>query len=379
MTEKLYYTDAYISEFRACVISSRRVGEKILTVLDKTAFFPEEGGQSADTGYVGDARVLDVRESLGVIYHETDRELPIGEVNCRLDFDKRFEKMQCHTAEHILCGIIHSRFGFDNVGFHLGDEIVTFDVNAPLTEAELASAEQEANRAVFSCLPVTAAFPEKEELKSLSYRAKLDISDGVRIVKIGDIDACACCAPHVKNTGEIGLIKIVDFMKHRGGTRIFMVAGRLALADYSATLSNLKKISAMLSVPRLDGAKGLSAYISDAQNREYTMKTSSAALAEALADSLDFSDGTVVKYIPGISMDELRTFAGAAYERLSGTLVALTGKEGDYKYIITSKTENLSQRAREINAALGGRGGGKPEAIQGLFSATLSEIKNYFK
>ena len=379
MTEKLYYSDAYIREFSASVISSERVGEKNITVLDKTAFFPEEGGQSSDTGYIGEARVLHVYEKCGIIYHETDREVEGVTVSCRLDFDKRFEKMQCHTAEHILCGIIHTRFGLDNVGFHLGDEIVTFDINGVLGEADIRELEEEANSAVFGNLPVRAYFPEKEELESLSYRAKLDLSEGVRVVEIGDIDACACCAPHVSFTGEIGLIKIIDFMKHRGGTRIFMVAGRRALLDYRATLDNLKRISAALSVPRLDAAEGHAAYMRDVANRDYTLKKSATALASVLAESLPYTDGNLVKYIPDIGIDELRAFVNAAADRVSGTLVALIGSERDYKYIITSKTENLSARAKEINLALGGRGGGKPETIQGSFSASLSEIRDYFK
>lgn len=379
MTEKLYYNDAYISEFSASVISSSPVGDKFITVLDKTAFFPEEGGQSADTGYIGEARVISATERDGVIYHETDRAVPTGEAFCRLDFDKRFEKMQCHTAEHILCGVIHNRFGYDNVGFHLGDEIVTFDISEPLSETELSEVEWEANRAVFDNLPVRAYFPESEKLKSLSYRAKLDLTEGVRIVEIGDIDSCACCAPHVRYTGEIGLIKIIDFMKHRGGMRIFMVAGRRALTDYRLTLENLKKISAALSVPRLEGAEGFSAYVRESERREYLLKTRAASLAEALAESLPYTEGNLVRYIPGIGIEELRAFVNAAEGKVSGILASLVGKEGDYKYIITSKKENLSARAKEINSALGGRGGGKPEAIQGSFSASLSEIEEYFK
>ena len=168
-------------------------------------------------------------------------------------------------------------------------------------------------------------------------------------------------------------------MKHRGGTRIFMVAGKRALLDYCATLDNLKKISASLSVPRLDAAEGHAAYMRDVENQKYVMKTRSAALARALAESLDYTDGNLVKYIPDAGIDELRAFMNAAEGKASGILVGLIGSEGDFKYIITSKSENLSARAREINSALGGRGGGKPEAIQGSFSANLFEIIEYFK
>ncbi len=379
MTEKLYYKDSYIREFCATVLSVESLDGKTLAVLDKTAFFPEEGGQSADRGYIGDVRVLDVFEREGTVYHVTDGEPPLGEVFCKIDFDERYEKMQCHTAEHILCGIIHRLYGLENVGFHLGEELVTFDVSAPLTRAELDTVEELANRAVFDNIPVETLTPLPEELASLSYRAKLDIKEGVRIVKIGEVDSCACCAPHVASTGEIGLIKILDFMKHRGGTRIFMVAGRRALLDYRRKYENILKISALLSVPQHETAEGLRAYIADREEERYKLREASKRLAEALAESVSATDGNVVRYIPDVGIDELRAFVNAAAPRVGGTLVALTGCEGDYKYIITSKKENLAISARAINTALSGRGGGKPDVIQGSFRTDLLSICEYFK
>jgi alanyl-tRNA synthetase len=200
-------------------------------ILDRTAFFPEEGGQSADTGKIGDAQVLYVYERDNIVHHITDKSPLLGNNKCCLDFQDRYEKMQLHTAEHILCGILHKKYGYDNVGFHIGDDVVTFDINVVLSREILDEVEDEANAVVYSNIKVDTFFPKADELEKLNYRSKLDITDNVRIVQIGDVDACACCAPHVSATGEIGLIKMLHFEKHRGGTRIWMSAGYRALAD----------------------------------------------------------------------------------------------------------------------------------------------------
>ena len=206
MTEKLYYISAYTSKFSATVVSFFTEGDKLLAVLDKTAFFPEEGGQSADTGMIGGACVIDVTERDGIIYHTVDTPLTVGEtVECTIDFAERYEKMKCHTAEHILCGIMHKLYGAENIGFHLGDDVVTFDVSPVLTRADLDRVEDIANRIIAENVDVVASFPTREELCALEYRAKLDLTENVRIVSIGDYDKCACCAPHVEKTGEIGL------------------------------------------------------------------------------------------------------------------------------------------------------------------------------
>ena len=198
MTEKLYYKDSYISEFSANILSSRPCGELFDIVLDRTAFFPEEGGQSADSGYIGEARVIYVYEDYGTVYHRVDKLPENSAVFCKVDFSERFDKMQQHTAEHILSGIIHALYGYDNVGFHLGDDVVTFDINHPMTREELDRVENLANKAVFDNIKVETMFPSAEELQKMSYRSKLDLSENVRIVKIGDVDSCACCAPHEK-------------------------------------------------------------------------------------------------------------------------------------------------------------------------------------
>ncbi|MBQ8302152.1 MAG: alanyl-tRNA editing protein [Clostridia bacterium] len=379
MTEKLYYQNAYISTFEANVVDFTPTDKGYDVILDKTAFFPEEGGQSSDTGYIGDARVSYVYEKDGVIHHITDKCPSLGEKNCVLDFADRFEKMQCHTAEHILCGIIHRLFGLDNVGFHLGEDEVTFDVNGVLTRADLDRVEIIANNAVFSNWPIETFFPSADELSKIEYRSKLEITEGVRLVKIAAIDTCACCAPHVAFTGEIGLIKILDFMKHRGGTRIWMVAGHRALSDYRARYENIKRISGMLSAPQLETADVLETYVSESEEIKASLKQARLKIAELEAQSVLETDGSAVFYFPDFTIPELIAFSNVANKKVGKITVALSGTEGDYKYVISSESVDLKSSAKSINGALSGRGGGKPNMIQGSFSATLEEIKRYFE
>ena len=379
MTEKLYYENAYIRFFAANVVEVTPTDKGHDVILDKTAFFPEEGGQSSDTGYIGDARVSYVYERDGIVHHLTDREPSLGEANCSLDFEARFEKMQCHTAEHILCGIIHRLFGLDNVGFHIGDDEVTFDVNGVLDREQLNKVEILANEAVFANLKIDTIFPTPDELSEIEYRAKLEITEGVRLVRIGDVDTCACCAPHVAYTGEIGMIKILDFMKHRGGTRIWMVAGKRALADYRLRYDNVKRISGMLSAPQPEIANVLSDYIAESDETRSALKQARLRIAELEAEKIQPTDASAVFYLPDFSIPELIAFSNVANKKIGKITVALSGIDGDYKYVISSNTTDLRAMAKDINSALSGRGGGRPEMIQGSFGATLGEIQDYFK
>ncbi len=379
-TEKLYYKDPYLTSFDATVISSAPTDGGFLVILDRTAFFPEEGGQSADVGYIGDARVRDVYERDGRIYHVTDAEPVLGAVvSCRIEFNERYEKMKCHTAEHILCGIIHSAYGFDNVGFHLGSEEVVFDVSGVMDAQMISWTEAMANRSVAENHEVRAYFPSPSELEDLEYRAKLDIRENVRIVEIGTVDKCACCAPHVRFTGEIGIIKILGFEKHRGGTRIRMTAGLRALADYRARLAEIQKISELLCTPQSEVASGVERLVHE--NEELRFKIKSAALRSARAAAADLSptDGNAICYDPDFGMEELRELSKAAAGKVGGMLIALGGNEGDIKYVITSATCDLRAVAKEMNLSLLGRGGGRAEMLQGSFGAPLEKIKEYFK
>ena len=377
MTEKLYYIDSYMSEFSANVISVTEAEGAYEVVLDKTAFFPEEGGQSSDRGYIGESYVSYVYEKDGIIYHRVDAP-PVGtDVFCKIDFAERFDKMQQHTAEHILSGVIHALYGYNNVGFHLGEDIVTFDIDHPLTREQLDEVENLANRAVFETIKIETSFPDAAELENMFYRSKLDLTENVRIVKIGDVDSCACCAPHVAYTGEVGLIKCLDFMHHRGGVRITMCAGARALTDYREKYRNIKEISAILSEPQHTTAEALRRLYADYEKLKFELKNARRAYALSLADTVSTERNFVI-VLDNVEMDELRDFANKAVSRVGGILVALMGKDGDYKYIMASSSVDLRAKSKEINQHLSGRGGGHPQMIQGSAFVDLKTIKEYF-
>ena len=243
MTRKLYYEDQYLSEFSATVTELSSFHGKKAVLLDRTAFFPESGGQSSDRGFIGGCEVKDVQIENDEIFHLVDSfgDLNEGdEAEGRIDFRKRFSDMQQHTAEHIFSGIIHKLYGLENVGFHLGEEAVTFDFPRVLTEDELEKVELLANRAIWENRKVKAFFPSEDELNKLSFRSKKEISEALRLVEIEGIDLCACCAPHVSRTGEIGIAKIIGTEKIRGGSRIYFLAGERALADIKTKMKQNK-------------------------------------------------------------------------------------------------------------------------------------------
>lgn len=379
MTEKLYYEDSYIKSFSAKVLSVSEKDGKYSVILDKTAFFPQEAGQSADSGYIGGGRVYAVSERGGIIEHIVDKPLSVGDaVDCEIDFEERFDKMQNHTAEHIVSGLFHKLFGLDNVGFHLGRDEVTVDLNGILTREDLDKVELLANNAVFENIPVETVFTSALELCSLEYRSKLELTENVRIVNIGEYDSCACCAPHVRRTGEIGLIKLLDFIKHRGGIRIRMLAGRRALLDYREKFSNVAEISAKLCVPQNETAKGLRAYMDSAAEREFEYKRALSRIVELEAEKINPTDGNLVCYLYGVSLDEARDLVNIALPKVGGVLVALVGDEGNYRYVMASESADMREICKSANSALSGKGGGKPPMMQGSFAATFSEIKEYF-
>lgn len=379
MTKKLYYDDAYIKNFEATVISCEKSGDSYLTVLDRTAFFPEEGGQYSDKGYVNGVRVCEVIIKDEVIYHRTESALVVGsKVECEIDFDDRYEKMQCHSAEHILSGLIHSKFGYNNVGFHLGAEEVTMDIDHPMTKDELLEIERLANEAIYANVDIVTSFPSKEELPTLEYRSKLDLTENVRIVNIGKYDSCACCAPHVARTGEIGLVKILDFAGLRGGIRIRIAAGRRAMRIFSSMQENLARISHITSTPKLECGEAVERISCELERvkAEYKEFRRSYFLREA--EHSGGSSANLLLHYPDASMDEMRIVANFLTERVGGILVLLSGSDGNYKYVLSTGSQDLKLALKNINTALNGKGGGSANMAQGSFNSSIDEIKTYF-
>lgn len=380
MTTKLYDTDSFLWTFSARVLSCVPAGARWRVILDQTAFFPEGGGQPADPGTLGGASVLDVQEEADGIAHYLSAPLPEGEtVQGALDGAVRMRRMQNHTGEHILCGLAHRAYGYENVGFHLGEEAVTMDLSGELTAEQLHALELEANRVVWQDVPVTAQYPDPALLPSLTYRSKLELTENVRLVTIEGYDVCACCAPHVQHTGQVGIIKIIDAMRHRGGMRLTILCGIDAYNDYVNRFEQVKSVSNLLSAPKDEIVPAVERQLSEKEQLHREVSDRDRKLIALRTEALPRTAGNLCVVDRFDDLDALRDLVNAGMERAGGVCAAFSGSdEAGYRYIIGSCTVDLRACAKEINTALRGKGGGKPTMIQGSCEASRAEIEAFF-
>ena len=377
-TRKLYYEDAYTQRFEATVLSCEEGKNGWLVVLDATAFFPEEGGQSADTGTLGSVRVTDVREKAGVITHHTDGPLPVGAaVTGVIDWPERFRKMQTHTGEHIVSGIMHARYGLENVGFHLGENGCTFDFNGELTREQIDEVERAANAAIWANLPVTARFPDPEELAVLPYRSKLDLTENVRIVTVEGIDICACCAPHVARTGEIGLLKMLDFMRHRGGVRIWCKCGSDALEDYRSRYNSSAAVSALLNTPQDSIVSGVEKVLKQRDELKAEHALLKKQTLERMAAELAPTEGNILLFVREDDAG-MRVLANGGMEKCGGVCAVFSGEDGAWQFVMGSQTRDMRAFMKEHGPALKARGGGQPQMVSGRSQAAKAELEAFF-
>lgn len=379
MTEKLYFADSHMLEFSARVTSCREHKGGYALCLDRTAFFPEGGGQPADTGYIGHVRVTDVQETDGEILHFTDTAIAPGtELSCSVDREQRLRRMQNHSGEHIFSGISHSLYGLNNVGFHMGEGRMTVDFDGELDSEQLKRVETLANEAVRENIPVETFFPSARELAGLEYRSKLELTGDVRIVRIGDIDCCACCAPHVKRTGEIGCIKLLDVQRHRGGIRIELVCGMDALDIFRLRQESVCAVSAMLSAKREEVAPALNRLMEEQERLKERIGAISLELARLRAESFPPTEGNICCFENGLQDAALRELANLLADRCTGYAAVFSGSDdAGYEYIMVSRHVDLRAAAKSINSAINGRGGGRPELISGRAMASRAQINNY--
>ena len=381
-TERLFDRDAKLSLFDAEVISCEMAEDgQYAVILDKTAFFPNEGGQACDTGRIGVAKVISVDEKNGVIIHTVTSPVEVGAtVSCEIDFAERYRKMQDHTAEHIVSGLIHRHFGYENVGFHLGDDYMTADFDGELSEENIAFIETLANDAVYACRSVRAYYPDAETLKNLEYRSKLDLSENVRIVEIEGVDMCACCAPHVCNTGEVGLIKIVEAIRYKGGMRLTMLAGRDALEDYRARQEQGRRISMAISAKQSEIADGVARLIDEMGKMKGSLSQIKREMMQMKLDALEYTSEAIILFEDGDDMLAIRNYVNGAVKKTEKMCAVFAGNdENGYKYIIASENIPLRALSKEISATLGGKGGGSDLMIQGSTPATRTQIEEFFK
>ncbi|MBQ9152154.1 MAG: hypothetical protein IJX72_07875 [Clostridia bacterium] len=399
-TIRLFDENSHLYTFTATVLSVTpgKAPETLDVVLDATAFFPEGGGQYADPGTLAGCPVTDVQEHGGVITHIVSisclnggsHPFAVGAtVKGEVDTATRLARMQNHTGEHIISGIVHRLYGYKNVGFHLGDRRdspdVTLDFDGVLTREQLDTIEDEANAIIAACLPVKAYYPVPEELATLAYRAKLDLTEGVRIVQIGsdsDVkDRCACCAPHVDNTGEIGLIKLLDFIHYKGGVRIHMLAGSWALRDYRRRYAAVASMAAAMSVKQEDVTVGFERLQAEIEDKKRTIATLRGKLEEHTIAAITPTEGSLCLFDEGLEALEMRRLLGRAVEKCGRFCGVFTGNDTDgYRYVIGrgDPALDLKKYIKDINAALSARGGGSSEMLQGSCTATRAVIEAYF-
>lgn len=382
-TERLFDIDSHQYEFDANIILCEATDDgRFAVVLDKTAFFPEGGGQFADEGYIDGIKVEDVTEKDGIIYHLLSFPLAQGSaVHGKVNGEVRFRRMQNHSGEHIVSGLIHKHFGYNNVGFHLGHEDVTLDLDGYLDRDALNRIEDEANRAIAENRPINAYYPSPAELSSISYRSKLDLTEGVRLVEIEGYDVCACCAPHVNRTGEIGIIKLLDAIKYKGGTRIHMLCGFDALEDYRARYEAVSSIAAALSVKQSALLDGFSRLQEELDSKKAEIALLNRRINDMTVDALPEDSRNICIFTDTTDALNMRHLLNKAALKCQYLCGIFAGNDTDgYTFVIGrgSTSPDLKALAKDINSAISARGGGSSEMLQGRSSADRATIKAFF-
>lgn len=377
-TERLYYLQPKARTLYARILACEPAKNGWEILLDRTIFYPTGGGQPCDLGQIGQAQVLDVRERGDEVVHLADAPLPVGqEVECAIDWTRRLDLTQQHSGEHLVSGIIHARFGFENVGFHMGSDVITIDFSGELTPQALAEVELAANEAVWADIPTKIWYPDPSELKTLPYRSKKELTGAVRLVQFGGIDLCACCGTHVERTGEIGLIKLLSTTRFHSGSRVELLCGGRALRYLNAVFAQNREISGLLSAKSLETAEAVRRLCAESEKMKYRLTQTENALFAERAEALQ-GRGNVLLLQEAMQPDALRRLADAVTQACGGCCMTFAGEDGDYKYAVGQKNGDLRGLVRELNAALNGRGGGKPEFAQGSVKADRAQIEAFY-
>ena len=378
-TRKLFYEDPTQKEFTAKVLSCTETDKGYQVILDATLFYPEGGGQACDLGKLNEACVLDVRERSEEIVHLCNAPLEVGTtVTGMIDWARRFDLMQQHTGEHIVSGVLHKHFGCHNVGFHIGAETVTIDFDVLISADVLPQIEKEVNSAIYENLPVTGWYPPEEELKTISYRTKKALSWPVRIVDVPGFDLCACCGVHVPFTGQIGLVKLLSCVKFHEGVRIEMLSGARAFSYLSRIYEQNKIVSGAFSAKPLEtGAAALK--MNEALAAE---KYRAVGLQKQVFDSIaaQFTGkGDVLHFAENLEPGAVRELSDRIARQCGGTAAVFSGSdEAGYSVCLVNHSTGVAELGKAMNAALNGRGGGKPGFFQGSVKATEAQIRNFF-
>ena len=381
-TKKLYDIDAYATTFTAQVLSctAQATGTYAIT-LDQTLFFPEEGGQSPDQGTLGDTFVQDVQIKNDIITHFLDKPLEIGStVAGEINWQHRFSNMQQHSGEHLFSGLAYQRFGYQNVGFHLSDQIVTMDFDGVFTEEELIAMEQSVNEAIAANIETRTGYPSPEELATLEYRSKLNLTEGIRIVEFPGYDVCACCAPHVHRTGEIGMFKIQSVQNYKGGVRISFLCGFRALAEYRKKAQIISDLTGILTTSPEQLADSVSKLKTQNQSLKTQLNNAKQSLLEYKISAIPAEQKDVILFESNLDAPVMRAIVNQLVEKHTGICGIFVENEDDvYTFIIGSRSVDCRQVAASMKETFSSRGGGSATMIQGSVTAEKQNILSFFE
>lgn len=379
---ELFYRDEYAREFDAEVISCQKGKKGYEVVLSDTAFYPEGGGQPADRGTLGQVNVLDVKRRNGEILHITDAPLELGmTVHGVLDWERRFDHMQQHSGEHILSGVVHAQFGYDNVGFHMNDEVVTVDFNGPITWEEAMELEDKVNAYIWTDAESRELYPSEEELKAMDYRSKIELKGKVRLVEYPGADLCACCGTHVAHTGEIGLMKILSVSRHKDGVHMEMLFGGRAMKDYDRKHLLNTEFSCRLSAKPYETGEALQRVLDEMNAMKFRMQAMNERYYAMRATSIPVGEPVIFFNEPGMSMVEIRKFCDYLIStgKVKTAMIISPKDKESVNYVMGSADLNMRDVGKLLNEELHGRGGGRPEMVQGSFQAEAEAVEQAFR
>ena len=381
MSVRLYYDSAYMREFDAKVVKCTKTDKGAEIILDKTAFYPEGGGQPCDYGTINGIEVYDVQEKGDEVIHYTKAELPEDtEVHGVIDWERRFDLMVQHSGEHIVSGFINARFGYNNVGFHMGADFITVDLDGDITKEELKEIEIAVNDYIWQNHHVEVLLPTSEELKELKYRSKKELEGEVRIIRFPGGDTCACCGTHVDTTAEIGLVKLISVQKFHEGVRIEMICGKRAYEYCAKAVEENSKISNQLSAKVFETSAAVDRLLNENQQLKIKLSETENNMLGIISENYKGISDKIIINQPNLTPDNVRKLAAALIEQNSGLVAVFSGDdENGYKYAVAQKDGDLKQLVKDMNTALNGRGGGKPFFAQGSVNAKAEEIESFFK
>ncbi|CUU01916.1 alanyl-tRNA synthetase [Candidatus Thermokryptus mobilis] len=375
MTERLYYTDSYTTKFKAKVVDIKNVNGKIALLLDKTYFYPTSGGQEHDTGYINTAKVVDVLLSEDEeVLHIIEGEISTGEVECTIDWERRFSNMQQHTGQHILSRAFEILFSCETVSSRLGDDIGTIDLDAvDLNYDKIHEVEELSNKIVWENREVKIHLINASEVSKFPLRKPPKVSGTIRIIEVKDFDFSPCGGTHVSRTGEIGLIKIRRWERVKGGlTRVEFVCGIRALRDFQNKNKISNELVSILSVPEVELPAQVNKILDLQKEKQKLINSLTERIidfeAEKLLQSSEKINGInfVIAKFENRSVNELKIFA-RKFLNLPNTVSILGSKTDGANVIMTRSPEveiDLREILKEVLSVTEGRGGGKADFVQ---------------